>query len=52
MTYAQKYSPAEQQSSMRDFVLGHAIFEVRPLKALAIIEREEDFATKATRWSW
>ena len=51
-TYAQKYSAAEEQASMREFVLGHAIFEVRPLKALAIIEREEDFASKATRWSW
>ena len=37
---------------MREFMLGHAVFEVRPRKALAIIEREEDFAGKATRWTW
>ena len=49
--YAQKYSPPDEQASMREFVLGHAVFEVRPVKALAIIEREEDFASKATRWT-
>ncbi len=51
-TYAQKYSPPDEQASIREFVLGHAVFEVRPVKALAIIEREEDFASKATRWTW
>ena len=51
-TYAEKYSPPEEQESMREFVLGHAMFEVRPTKALAIIEREEEFASKATRWTW
>ena len=50
--YADKYAPPDEREAMRSFVLGHALFQVRPLKALAIIEREEDFATKATRWTW
>ena len=50
--YADKYAPPEERESMRAFVSSHAVYEVRPLKALAIIEREEDFASKATRWSW
>ena len=37
---------------MRSFMLGHSVFEVRPVKALAIIEREDEFANKATRWTW
>ena len=51
-TYAEKYAPPEERASMREFVLGHAVFAVRPVKAVAIIEREEEFASKATRWTW
>jgi nitroimidazol reductase NimA-like FMN-containing flavoprotein (pyridoxamine 5'-phosphate oxidase superfamily) len=51
-TYAAKYAPPEEQASMIEFVLGHVIFEVLPVKALAIIERDEEFASKATRWTW
>jgi nitroimidazol reductase NimA-like FMN-containing flavoprotein (pyridoxamine 5'-phosphate oxidase superfamily) len=50
--YADKYSPPEEREAMRTFMLGHSVFEVRPVKALAIIEREEEFASKATRWTW
>ena len=32
------------------FVLGGLVVEVRPEKALAVIEREEEFSTRATRW--
>ena len=50
--YAEKYAPPDERAAMREFVLGHSVFVVRPRKALAIIEREEDFASKATRWTW
>ncbi|MET0909533.1 MAG: pyridoxamine 5'-phosphate oxidase family protein, partial [Ilumatobacteraceae bacterium] len=50
--YADKYAPPEERAAMREFMLGHAVFEVRPVKAVAIIEREEEFASKATRWTW
>ena len=37
---------------MQDFVLANAMFEVRPLRAFGIIEREDEFAATATRWTW
>jgi len=33
-----------------EFVLSNLIFEFRPERAIAVIEREEDFATRPTRW--
>lgn len=33
-----------------DFVLSNAIFEFRPERAIAVIEREAEFATRPTRW--
>jgi hypothetical protein len=33
-----------------DFLRAHANFELTPERAFAIIEREEEFATRATRW--
>lgn len=50
--YADKYSPPDEREAMRTFMLGHSVFEVRPVKALAIIERDDEFASKATRWTW
>ena len=50
--YAAKYAPPDEREAMSAFVLSHAVFAVRPVKAVAIIEREEEFATKATRWTW
>jgi hypothetical protein len=37
---------------MEAFVRSHALFEVTPERAFGIIEREEEFAARATRWSW
>lgn len=32
------------------FVLAHLVVEVRPTRAIAVIEREDDFATRPTSW--
>lgn len=37
---------------MEAFVRSHTIVEVTPLRAFGIIERDEEFAQKATRWKW
>jgi general stress protein 26 len=37
---------------MEAFLRSHAIIEVAPERAFGIIEREEEFAQRATRWSW
>ena len=47
--YVAKYS-SEVPEGLGDFVRSHAMFEVVPTVAFAIIEREEEFALRATRW--
>jgi general stress protein 26 len=37
---------------MAAFLRSHAIIEVTPERAFGIIEREEEFAQRATRWRW
>ena len=37
---------------MEAFLRSHAIFEVTPERAFGIIERDEEFSQKATRWRW
>lgn len=37
---------------MEAFVRSHAIIEVTPDRAFGIIEREDEFAQRATRWRW
>lgn len=39
-------------SEMEAFVRSHAIIEVTPDRAFGIIEREDEFAQRATRWRW
>lgn len=39
-------------AEMEAFLRSHAIFEVTPERAFGIIEREDEFSTKATRWRW
>jgi Pyridoxamine 5'-phosphate oxidase len=57
-TYAAKYidpalpDAAAKQAELEGFMSSHAIWQVTPNRAYAIIEREEDFAAKATRWVW
>ena len=52
-TYITKYweDPAVH-AEMEAFLRSHAIFEVTPDRAFGIIEREEEFSQRATRWRW
>jgi hypothetical protein len=47
--YLAKYQPLAPELN-GDFLRAHALFEVVPERAIAIIEREDEFATRATRW--
>ncbi len=51
--YVTKYweDPAVHDE-MRGFFTSHALFEVTPVRAFGIIEREDEFAKRATRWVW
>lgn len=44
--------PDQAVAEMAQFFASNAAFQVRPTKAIGMIEREEEFATKATRWVW
>jgi nitroimidazol reductase NimA-like FMN-containing flavoprotein (pyridoxamine 5'-phosphate oxidase superfamily) len=47
--YVAKYGPLEPNLTA-DFVRQHLLFEFAPERALAVIERTDEFATRATRW--
>jgi nitroimidazol reductase NimA-like FMN-containing flavoprotein (pyridoxamine 5'-phosphate oxidase superfamily) len=51
--YAEKYEPdAAKRADLAAFFLSHHLVEVTPERAFGIIERDEDFARRATRWVW
>jgi hypothetical protein len=47
-----KYWKPEEFEVSREFLAANAMVHVRPTRAYAIIETEEDFSAKATRWVW
>ena len=47
--YLTKYRPMAPELSA-EFLRQNLIFEFVPERAFAVIEREEEFATRATRW--
>lgn len=47
--YINKYRD-EVDDNMGEFIRSHACFEVSPTVAFAIVERPDEFATRATRW--
>ena len=47
--YMAKYGPLEEALSA-EFIRDHLMVEVTPTRAFAIIERADEFATRATRW--
>ena len=47
--YLAKYPPISPDLS-DEFLRAHALFEVVPDRAFAIIEREDEFADRASRW--
>lgn len=52
-TYVTKYwDDPSVHAQMEAFVRSHTIIEVTPLVAFGIIEREDEFAQRATRWRW
>ena len=52
-TYVTKYWEDDAvHAEMEAFLRSHAIVEVTPERAFGIIEREEEFAQRATRWRW
>jgi nitroimidazol reductase NimA-like FMN-containing flavoprotein (pyridoxamine 5'-phosphate oxidase superfamily) len=51
--YARKYEDEPvKQTALADFMRENSIFEVTPERAFGIIEREDEFAKRATRWVW
>jgi hypothetical protein len=51
-TYGAKYAEPDQRAELEAFMSSHAVWQVTPIRAYAIIEREEEFSSKATRWVW
>jgi hypothetical protein len=47
--YLSKYSPMAPELSA-EFLRQNLVFEVVPERAFAVIEREDEFSTRATRW--
>lgn len=51
--YVAKYwDDPSVHAEMEAFLRGHAIVEVAPDRAFGIIERDDEFARRATRWRW
>lgn len=52
-SYVEKYEPDPvKAAALTEFVAANSMFCVTPHRAFAVIEREEDFGPKATRWVW
>lgn len=49
--YLAKYQPLEPELSA-DFLRTNLIVEFTPRRAFAVIERTDDFSTRATRWTF
>jgi hypothetical protein len=49
--YLAKYKPMAPNIS-GEFMKDNLLFEVTPERAFGIIEREEEFGTRATRWTF
>jgi len=47
--YMAKYGPLEPELNA-EFIRDHLMVEVTPTRAFAVIERADEFATRATRW--
>ena len=51
--YARKYeTDPDKQATLAAFMRANTIFEVVPERAFGIIEREDEFSQRATRWVW
>jgi Pyridoxamine 5'-phosphate oxidase len=50
--YVTKYAEPEARAQMAEFVGSHPMYVLHPERAFAVIEREDEFAARATRWRW
>ena len=51
--YARKYEDDPvKQTALAAFMRENSIYEVTPERAFGVIEREDEFAQRATRWVW
>ena len=50
--YVDKYAEPDARQQMAGFVASHAMWLVRPERAFGVIEREEEFSARATKWVW
>jgi nitroimidazol reductase NimA-like FMN-containing flavoprotein (pyridoxamine 5'-phosphate oxidase superfamily) len=52
-SYLAKYYPdPDVHAQMETFIRRHAVVEFTPERAFGIIEREDEFSQRATRWRW
>lgn len=51
-TYLDKYFQPEQFAEMEAFLRSQAVHRIVPERAFGVIEREEEFSQRATRWRW
>lgn len=49
--YLAKHQPLSPELSA-EFIRSSLMFEVQPERAFAVIEREDEFSTRATRWTF
>lgn len=53
VAYAAKYEPDEgARAALAEFAASHAAFVLHPRRAFGVIERDVEFAARATRWVW
>ncbi len=51
--YVAKYEQDPQKrTELGEFLRRNAVFEVTPERAFGIVERPDEFASRATRWVW
>ena len=48
--YVAKYAESGGEQELAQFIRSGLMFECTPVRAFAVIEREDEFATRATRW--
>ena len=50
--YVTKYAEPDGRATLAEFIGINALWVLVPDRAFAVIEREEDFGPKATKWTW
>lgn len=50
--YVTKYAEPEGRAALADFIAINALWALTPERAFAVIEREDEFGPKATKWTW